>query len=90
MIALSKTYSRFCGVNHYREHIEYPSFEKNGLYDATAMVFSPDGTVLYLATSAGSVWAVDSSGLTSSHEEKFSGNHEACDLAISPNGLSVR
>ena len=67
----------------------YPGFEAEGKYDATAAVFSPDGEVLYLATTTNILLALDSDGSTASHVVKYAGGSDLCDIAVSPDGLSV-
>ena len=67
----------------------YPGFEADGKYDATAAAFSPDGKVLYLATTANVLLALDSDGSTTSHVIKYTGGSDLCDIAVSPDGLSV-
>lgn len=60
------------------------------MYDSTAGAFSPGGEVLYLVTTTNVVLAVDSDGSTSTHSVKYSGGDDLCDIAVSPDGLSVR
>ena len=67
----------------------YPGFEADGKYDSTAAAFSPDGKVLYLATTANVLLALDSDGSTTSHVVKYTGGSDLCDIAVSPDGLSV-
>lgn len=67
----------------------YPGFEADGKYDASAAAFSPDGSVLYLATTTNILLALDGNGSTTSHVVKYTGGSDLCDIAVSPDGLSV-
>jgi len=72
-----------------REFTAYPGFEASGKYQSTAAAFSPDGKVLYLATTTNVLLALDSDGSTPLHVVKYVGGSDLCDIAVSPDGLSV-
>lgn len=63
--------------------------EADGAHDSIAAAFSPDGDVLYVTTTDNILLAVDSDGLSSSYAEKYNGGSDLCDIAVSPDGLSV-
>lgn len=78
----------FC-VKSKRGYSTYSDFGPDGLYDSTAVAFSPAGDVLYVATTTNILLALDSSGSSSTHATKYSGGSDLCDIALSPDGLSV-
>lgn len=70
----------------------YYHFGESGANDGAALVFSPDGSVIYIATDADTVFALDSAGGNSDPEiwSAAVGDSNLCDIAVSPDGLSVR
>lgn len=56
------------------------------------MAFSPDGSVIYIATHAETVFAMDSDGANTDPPlwSAAAGDGNLCDIAVSPDGLSVR
>lgn len=67
----------------------FPGFEKYGSNMADAMVFSPDGSMLYIA-SGDEVIATSSSGESSPAWFQDMSAGSLCDIAVSPDGVSVR
>lgn len=68
----------------------FPDFEKNGANDATAIALSPDGLTLYIAVDDQKVYATRSDGYTSPDWWETVSDTDICDMAVSPDGLSVR
>lgn len=70
---------------------QYNTFGKNGLNDGTALVYSPDGSVIYLATLAGAVVALGSNAASTDPAlwSAVVGGSNLCDIVVSPDGLSV-
>lgn len=69
--------------------LAFPDFEKDGANDATAIAFSPDGSTLYIATDDYKVYATSSSGDSSPEWSTTASDSNICDMAVSPDGLSV-
>lgn len=68
--------------------IYFSSFGRDGKYDAVDVAFSPDGLILYIATSE-AIFAFESDGestATWSEDVDISG---LSDITVSPDGLSV-
>lgn len=68
----------------------FPDFEKGGSNDAQAIVFSPDGSTLYVTTGDNKVAATSSGGGSSPAWWATASDSDLCDITISPDGLSVR
>ena len=66
----------------------FPDFQRNGLYDAQSVEFSPDGSTLYIATKSSGVFATNSNG-ESGPEWGEPAADDLCDISVSPDGLSV-
>ncbi|CAM9106419.1 unnamed protein product [Ectocarpus fasciculatus] len=66
----------------------FPGFEINGDIDAESIVFSPDGSTLYVAGGT-SVYATSSDGDQEAHWSVALSDSNFCDMAVSPDGLSV-
>lgn len=65
--------------------------QKNSLYDAQAAVFSSDGSVLYITTETGNsgrIFSIKSDGILT--WISLLGGITPCDIAVSPDGVSVR
>lgn len=67
----------------------FPGFEKDGDKDATAIAFSPDGSTLYIATDEQRVYAMGSNGGSSAEWWETVSDANICDMAVSPDGVSV-
>lgn len=72
----------------YRSNWAFPGFEKDGKIDAESIVFSPNGATLYVAGGS-SVYATSSDGDQEAHWSVALSDSGFCDMAISPDGLSV-
>lgn len=66
----------------------FPHFARDGDNDAVAVAFSPDGYILYVATS-GNVSALDSSGDYNWNWNEGVDDNDLSDITVSPDGLSV-
>ncbi|CAM9207243.1 unnamed protein product, partial [Ectocarpus fasciculatus] len=66
----------------------FPDFDVDRTIHASAIVFSPDGSTLYIATST-LLHSSSSDGETSPNWSTELADTELCDMAISPDGLSV-
>ncbi|CAM9773342.1 unnamed protein product [Scytosiphon promiscuus] len=67
----------------------FPDFEIGSAAHARAVAFSRDGSGLYIVTDESHVFATESSG-SSSPDWSFSAlDADLCDIAVSPDGLSV-
>ncbi|CAM9627459.1 unnamed protein product, partial [Ectocarpus sp. 12 AP-2014] len=66
----------------------FPDFDADRTLDASAIVFSPDGSTLYIATST-LLHSSSSDGKTSPDWNTELSDSRLCDMAISPDGLSV-
>ncbi len=67
----------------------FPSFELDGTRDAKSVVFSPDGSTLYIATDNWAVCATNSTGESEPEWCEPAQDSNLCDIIISPDGLSV-
>ncbi|CAM9387892.1 unnamed protein product, partial [Ectocarpus sp. 12 AP-2014] len=79
------------GVGDFGTAKRYYGFGKSGSSDGTALAFSPDGSVIYIATAAETVFSFDSEG-DNSDPPLWSAaveDSELCDIVVSPSGLSV-
>lgn len=72
-----------------RTSAPYNYFDKYNGYHATSAVFSPAGDILYVATIPNYVFAIDSTA-GSFHWVIDAQNSDLCDIAVTPDGLSVR
>ena len=71
-----------------RRH-EDPYLYKTDSRNALSVVYSPDGQTLYMTTSDQNISAVSSDGDTI-HWYTNVGDSDLCDIAVSPDGWSVR
>lgn len=78
-------------VWNHRTAKRYYGFGKSGSNDGTALAFSPDGSVIYIATAAETVFSFDSEGDNSDPPlwSAAVADSELCDIVVSPSGLSV-
>ncbi len=67
----------------------FPTFELDGTRDANSVVFSPDGSTLYIATDNWAVCATNSTGESEPEWCEPAQDSNLCDISISPDGLSV-
>ncbi len=67
----------------------FPNFELDGTRDANSVVFSPDGSTLYIATDNWAVCATNSTGESEPEWCEPAQDSNLCDISISPDGLSV-
>ncbi|CAM9843656.1 unnamed protein product, partial [Ectocarpus sp. 4 AP-2014] len=79
------------GVGDFGTAKRYHGFGKSGSNDGTALAFSPDGSVIYIATAAETVFSFDSEGGNSDPPlwSAAVADTELCDIVVSPSGLSV-
>lgn len=68
----------------------YPNFELNTAEGATAVEFSPDGSILYIATEKQAVVSINSAGYNTPNWSQDVPDSDLCDIALSSDGLSVR
>ncbi|CAM9843724.1 unnamed protein product, partial [Ectocarpus sp. 4 AP-2014] len=66
----------------------FPGFEIDGDIDAESIVFSPDGSTLYVAGGS-RVYATSSDGDQEAHWSVVLSDSNLCDMAVSPDGFSV-
>lgn len=76
----------------HRDFSRYTTFGVDGTNDGTALAFSPDGSVIYIATVAEAVHALGSASATPDPHSWSAavGDSNLCDIVVSPDGLSVR
>lgn len=66
----------------------FTDFDRDGKYDAVAVTFSPDGLILYVATSS-TIFALGSDGKSTANWSEDAGISDLSDITVSPDGLSV-
>lgn len=66
----------------------FADFHRDGKHDAVAVTFSPDGLILYVATSS-TIYALESDGESTANWFEDVGISDLSDITVSPDGLSV-
>lgn len=77
------------GGNRTADVRTYPTFELDATDGATAAAFSPDGSVLYIATTGEEVVATNSCGFEEPKWSTAVPDSDLCGMALSPEGMSV-
>ncbi|CAM9196214.1 unnamed protein product, partial [Ectocarpus sp. 8 AP-2014] len=79
------------GVGDFGVAMHYKLLGKNYAIDGTALAFSPDGSIVYIASDDQEVYAYVSAGDndTPSMWSTAAADNDLCDIVVSPSGLSV-
>lgn len=71
--------------------MHYKFLGRNYAMDGTALAFSPDGSIVYIASNEQEVYAYVSAGDNKipSMWSTAAADNDLCDIVVSPSGLSV-
>lgn len=72
-----------------RSTMVFPDFDESRTHDASAIAFSPDGSILYIAANF-RLYSANSNALSIPDWSTSASDDNLCDMSVSPDGLSVR